>query len=40
MILILVNLFRDEWVKEEGLRTLILLPTRELVIQVSEVIKS
>ena len=38
MIPILDNLFRDGWVKEEGLGALILLPTRELAMQVFEVI--
>ena len=32
------NLYRDGWIKEEGLAALILLPTRELAIQVFEVI--
>ena len=38
LIPILDNLFRDGWVKEEGLGALILLPTRELAMQVFEVI--
>ena len=38
LIPILENLYRDGWVKEEGLGALILLPTRELAIQVFEVI--
>ena len=38
LIPILENLYRDGWVKEEGLAALILLPTRELAIQVFEVI--
>ena len=38
LIPILENLYREGWVKEEGLGALILLPTRELAIQVFEVI--
>ena len=38
LIPILENLYRDGWVKEEGLAALILLPTRELAIQIFEVI--
>ena len=38
LIPILENLYRDGWIKEEGLGALILLPTRELAIQVFEVI--
>ena len=38
LIPVLENLYREGWVKEEGLGALILLPTRELAIQVFEVI--
>ena len=38
LIPILENLYRDGFIKEEGLGALILLPTRELAIQVFEVI--
>ena len=38
LIPILENLYRDGWIKEAGLGALILLPTRELAIQVFEVI--
>ena len=38
MIPILENLYRDGFIKDEGLGALILLPTRELAIQVFEVI--
>ena len=38
LIPLLENLYRDGFIKEEGLGALILLPTRELAIQVFEVI--
>ena len=38
LIPVLENLYREGWIKEEGLGALILLPTRELAIQVFEVI--